>query len=124
MNKRLALALVVLMFGTTVVFAQHDHSAASAQANAHEGQADPMQECQKHHAESAAALDEAATTLSRAEQLTDPEQVKAAIESAQKSIAEAKHHLGMCPMVQGEMTTKGAMDHTQHKMKCMSKDSQ
>lgn len=129
MNRRLALILVVLLLavsGASVAFAQHDHSSAPAQASPPEGQDDPMEECQKHHAEGAAALDQAATTLARAEQSTDPDQVKAAIDSAKKSIAEAKHHLSMCPMAQGGTADHSATDqsqHLQHKMKCMSKGS-
>ena len=130
MNRNLALILVALIFvvgGASAALAQHDHSADSAQASTPEGQVDSMQECQKHHLEGAAALDQAATTLARAKQLTDADQLKAAIESAERSIAEAEHHLSMCPMAQGAATDHSATHHSQHQqhnMKCMSKDSQ
>ena len=130
MNKRLVLIVVVLVLtvsSASTALAQHNHSADSAQASTPEGQVDPMQECQKHHLEGAAALDQATTTLARAKQLTDADQLKAAIESAEKSIAEAKHHLSRCPMAQGAATDHSATDlsqHQQHKMKCTSKDSQ
>lgn len=129
MNRNLALILVVLILvvgGASAALAQHDHSADSAQASTPEGQVDSMQECQKHHTEGAAAIDRAATNLARAKQLTDPEQIRAAIDSAENEIAEAKHHLSMCVMAQDGNTDHSTMDHPQHqqhKMKCMSKDS-
>lgn len=117
--------LVLVVLGTSAALAQHNHSAASAQASAPETQADPMQECQKHRAEVAAALDQAATSLARAKQLTEPEQVRAAIASAENQVAAAKHHLSMCPMAKDGSADHSRMDqsqHPQHKMDCMSKD--
>lgn len=129
MNRRSLLVAVVLVMSLSVstAFAQHTHSGSSAQASTPEIKDDPMQECQRHHAEGAAALDQAGATLARARQLTDADQMQAAIELSQKQIAEAKHHLSMCPMAQAGSMDHSAMDdsqHQQHKMKCMSKDSQ
>jgi hypothetical protein len=121
------MVLVLVVSGASSAFAQHNHSATSAQTSAPESQGDPMQECQKHHAEGAAALGQAATDLARAKQLTDADQMRAAIALAEKQIAQAKHHLSMCPMIQGGSTDLSAVDHSQHqqhKMKCMPKDSQ
>ena len=122
MHHRSALIAVLFLvsFAGPTAFAQHNHSATAAQTSAPVTQSeDLIQQCHKHHMEGVAALDQAAANLAQAKQLFDPDDIRGAIDSAQKQIAEAKHHFGMCPMVQD-----GDVDHSQHKMKCMSKDSQ
>ena len=123
----LIIAIVILLaLSSSLALAQHQHSATPPQNTSSEVQPDPMQECQKHHAEATAALDQAVAKLGEAKRLSDG-QMRAAIESAEQQIGEAKHHLSMCPMAKG-----GSMDHSGtgvsqqqgHKMKCMSKDSQ
>ena len=127
MTKRFAYILAVsflIMVGASTALAQHNHSGASPQAAP---QAEPVQECQKHHSESLAALDEAAASLANAKQATDPAQMRVAIDSADKQIAAAKHHLNMCPMVQDGTADRKADSPEQQrgrKMKCMSNDSQ
>ena len=129
MNHRSALFIALMMLvsvSSSIALAQHQHSAAPAQTKAPDVQSDPMQQCQQHHAEGVDALDRAAKSLAQTKQLSDADQIRAAIDTAQQQIAEAKHHLSMCPMAQDGSNHTGT-DHSQHqghKMKCMSKDSQ
>lgn len=138
-KSHLSLTLIVILVGilwSLNVYAQHQHDAMSDQGQAAaagkqtdnaEANTDPMQECQKHHADGTAALAQAETTLEQARSMTDPAQMKSAIETAQEQIGQAKHHFGMCPMNRstGENHDHISGTHRGHEgMKCMDRDSQ
>ena len=124
--KMLAVAiLTALVLSLTLAaagYAQHNHLSQAAPAT--DSSANPMQECQKHHTEGVAALDEAEASLAKLKGTSLSAETRAAIDSAEQQIATAKHHFSMCPMTE-QMMESGGMSASQppEKMKCMSKAS-
>lgn len=126
MKMRAIAILPILVLSLTFAaagYAQHTHLSQAAPAK--ESSANPMQECQKHHAEGSAALDQAEASLLKLKGTSLSDETRAAIDSAEQQIATAKHHLSMCPMANGKMMESGGMSANQpsEKMKCMSKVS-
>ena len=124
MKMKVVAVLTVLVIALSATsYAQHKHTPAPASAT--DAAVNPMQDCQKHHAEGVAALDEAEASLSKLKEESLSVEARAAIDSAKQQITAAKHHLSMCPMSEGQMMGSGGMNPnlSPEKMKCMSKSS-
>jgi hypothetical protein len=61
-----------------------------------------------------AALDKLEKTIAAGRESNDPAKMKAALDQAQTQLAEAKHHMSMCPMMSDGMMHHGNMDHMEH----------
>lgn len=109
--------LASLVMSASLLLAQHDHGASQA-VSPHMAM---MQECQKHQSELTALMDQMSKTLADAKELSNPEDMRAAMENAQSQLAEVKHHIGRCPMANG--MTNDSHGHMQHS-KCMSDQQQ
>jgi hypothetical protein len=116
--------LLALVLGAGVAVAQQDHMAMPDQSGKPNPE-DMMKACHKHSAESMAALDKLEKTIATGRESNDPAKMKAALDTAQKQLAEAKHHMSMCPMMSGNMQ-HGGMEHMNHMdhMKGMSDESE
>jgi hypothetical protein len=55
-----------------------------------------MKECNEHHQAMTKSLDQASKTLEGAKQSNDPAKMRAAIDQAQKQLADMKEHMSMC----------------------------
>jgi len=55
-----------------------------------------MKECSEHHQAVTKSLDQTSKTLEGAKQSNDPDKMTAAIDQAQKQIADMKDHMTMC----------------------------
>lgn len=55
-----------------------------------------MKQCNEHHQAMTKNMDEATKTLEGAKQSNDPAKMRAAIDRAQKQLAEMKEHMNMC----------------------------
>jgi hypothetical protein len=55
-----------------------------------------MKECSEHHQAVTKSLDQTSKTLEGAKQSNDPDKMRAAIDQAQKQIADMKDHMTMC----------------------------
>jgi hypothetical protein len=55
-----------------------------------------MKECSEHHQAVTKSLDQTSKTLEGAKQSNDPDKMRAAIDQAQKQIADIKDHMTMC----------------------------
>jgi hypothetical protein len=70
-----------------------------------------------------ATMDKLGKTIAAGRESKDPAEMKAALVEAQKQLAEAKHQMGMCPMMSNmQQDDMGNMDHM--KMKSMSESQQ
>ncbi len=115
--------LLALVLGAGVAVAQQDRMAMPDQSQAKPNSEDMMKACHKHGAESMAALDKLEKTIAAGRESNDPAKMKAALDTAQKQLAEAKHHMSMCPMMSGGNMQHGGMEHMDH-MKGMSDESE
>jgi phage shock protein A len=68
-----------------------------------------IKQCHEHHHAMTQKMDEASKTLEEAKQSNDLAKVRAAIDQAQKQLAEMKEHMNMC----------GTMMHMMEKMQGM-----
>ena len=55
-----------------------------------------MKECSEHHQAVTKSLDQTSKTLEGAKQSNDPAKMRAAIDEAQKQLADMKDHMTMC----------------------------
>lgn len=108
---KLAIVTLALLLSAGLVLAQHNH--AASQSNRAASGDDMMKACQKHGSETMAALDKLEKTIAAGRDSNDPSKMKAALDDAQKQLAEAKHHMSMCPMMSGA-TMQHDMNNMQH----------
>jgi hypothetical protein len=120
-NAILAVFLAVVL-SAGVAVAQQDHSSMTDQPQSTSSSDDMMKGCHKHGSESMAALDKLGKTIATGRESNDPAKMKAALDTAQTQLAEAKHHMNMCPMMNGGKMQSGGMEHMGH-MNGMSDDS-
>lgn len=105
---------LALVLCTGAAVAQHDHSAMTEQPQitpTSPTSRDMMKSCQKHGSETMAALDKLENTIAAGRESKDPAKMKAALDTAHEQLAEAKHHMSMCPMMSGGNTQQGDMEH-------------
>jgi hypothetical protein len=57
---------------------------------------DMMKDCMKHHQAGMKSIDQMSKTLEGAKQSSDPDKMRAAIDQAQKQLAEMKDHMAVC----------------------------
>lgn len=55
-----------------------------------------MKECSEHHQAVTKSLDQTSKTLEGAKESNDPDKMRAAIDQAQKQLADMKEHMTMC----------------------------
>ena len=55
-----------------------------------------MKECSEHHQAVMKSLDQTSNTLEGAKQSNDPDKMRAAIDQAQKQLADMKDHMAVC----------------------------
>ncbi len=113
--KQAMVLLVTMAVVAGLALAQHTHAAMTEGVQGQQSTSeDMMKSCQKHGSETMAALDKLEKTIASGRESSDPLKMKAALDQAQKELAEAKHHMSMCPMMSGGMMHHGNMDHMQH----------
>ncbi len=114
---------LALVLSAGVAVAQQDHAAMTDQSQTKPGSEDMMKGCQMHRSGTMAALDKLEKTIAAGRKSKDPAKMKAALDTAQKQLAEAKHQMSMCPTMSGGNMHDGGMDHMGH-MNGMSGDSE
>jgi hypothetical protein len=122
-SKAVMTVLLTLVLGIGAAVAQHDHGAMTDQSQNKPNSEDMMKACHKHGSEASAALDKLEKTIAAGRESNDPARMRAALDTAQKQLAEARHHVSMCPMMSSGNMQHGSMDHMDH-MKNMSGDSE
>jgi hypothetical protein len=98
-SNAMLMALLTLVLSAGVAMAQQEHAAMTDQSQTKPGSEDMMKGCHKHGSEAMVALDKLEKTIAAGRESNDPVKMKAALNTAQKQLAEAKHHMGMCPMM-------------------------
>jgi hypothetical protein len=69
-----------------------------------------MKECSEHHQAVTKSLDQTSKTLEGAKQSNDPDKMRAAIDQAQKQLADVKDHMAVCAKMMNMMQkTQGGM---------------
>lgn len=119
--KAFLMVFLAVVVSAGVAIAQHNHAAMTEQSQSTPSSEDMMKSCQKHGSETRAALDKLEKTIAAGRESSDPARMKAALDQAQAQLAEAKHHMSMCPMMSGSAMPQGSMQHMNHmNMKGMS----
>ena len=62
-----------------------------------------MKECQTHCQETTASIDQMKTTMEKAQQSNDPEQMREALAQAQQPLAAMKEHMASCMSMMQQM---------------------
>jgi hypothetical protein len=122
-SNALLTVLLSLVLSAGVAMAQQDHAAMTDQSQTKPGSEDMMKGCQMHRSGTIAALDKLEKTIAAGRKSKDPSKMKAALDAAQKQVAEAKHQMSRCPMMSGDNMHDGGMEHTGH-MNDVSGDSE
>jgi hypothetical protein len=94
--------------------AQHNHAAMTSESQTTQTSDDMMKSWRKHGSETMATLDKLEKTINAGRESNDPAKMKAALSEAQAQVAEAKHHMSMCPMMSGGTMQQGNMQHMNH----------
>ncbi len=82
---------------------------------------DMMKECRKHCEATTNSIDQTMRMMEEARQSNDPAKMRAALDSAQKPLAEMKDHMAMCMQMMDRMRqTHGCADPSK---KCMNPGS-
>src|ERR1051326_9031350 len=68
-----------------------------------------MKQCHEHHDAMTKNMDEASKALDGAKQSNDPAKMRAAIDQAQKQLAEMNEHMSMCGNMMNMMEKMGGM---------------
>lgn len=113
-TKKVVWLAVLALVISAAAAAQHDHNAMTSQAQSKSGSEEMIKNCQKHGSEAAAVLDKLDKTIASGRQSDDPAKMKAALNEAQAQLAEARHHMSMCPMMSGASMQHGNMQHMDH----------
>lgn len=101
--------LASLLMSASLFLSQHAHGASQG-VSPH---MTTMQECQKHQSEMTALVERMSKTLADAKALSNPEDMRAAMENAQSQLAEMKQHISMRSMANGIMhDSHGNMQHS------------
>ena len=103
MNRHYGLlAIAVAAFLTASVVAQSQSSSgrATASPSSQRGQtmsmADMMKSCQEHCQSTSKTIDQLTRTIDEARTSNDPAKMRAALDQAQKPLADMKEHMSMC----------------------------
>src|SRR5579883_2860 len=121
MQSRRVIVFILALFmfvGTTPgVFAQHNRNAMSPGTSP-----DIMEQCRKQRSEMAALVDQMSETLTAGRELSNPEEMRAAIEKAESQLTEIRQHMSTCPMTNDGVTSDSG-GHTRGR-KCMGNRQQ
>lgn len=115
--------LLVLVLSAGAAMAQQDHAGMTDQPQSKTTSDDMMKGCQKHSPEMKAAMDRLEKTIAAGRESNNPAKMEAALVEAQKQLAEAKHQMSMCPMMNGGNMQQDGMGNMDH-MKSMSEHEQ
>jgi hypothetical protein len=122
-SNALLTVLLAVVLSAGVAMAQQDHAAMTDQSQTKPGSEDMMKSCQMHRSGTMAALDKLEKTIAAGRKSKNPAKMKAALDAAQKQLAEAKHQMSMCPMMSGGNMHDGGMEPMGH-MNGMSGNSE
>ena len=98
-------ASTTLLFVFTMFVAAEHSSGQQKQSSPQKGEMKSMEpmsmdkmmkECSEHHQAMTKAMDQMSKTLEDAKQSNDPANMRAAIDQAQKQLANMKEHMNMC----------------------------
>ncbi len=103
--KRVLLLVLALVLSATILLAQNQAASTPSKTGPHK-QGGRCPEMTATNAD----LDQLEKTLASGRESNDPAKMKAALEQAQTQLADARHHMSMCPMMNG-----GKMQHTSMK---------
>lgn len=102
MKRFSAIAAVVALFGIGAMAQQQDTNKSASQAGQQQpaqGQmsmADMMKGCQEHCQTAMKSTDALAKTMADARASNDPAKMRAALEQAEKPLADMRQHMKMC----------------------------
>lgn len=98
-NTFLAIAAALLLGGSALA----QQKPSTTQDKPQMSMDDMMKGCREHCEKTSASIDRMMQTMDQAKQSNDPERMRAALDQAQKPLADMKQHMSMCMNMMGMM---------------------
>jgi hypothetical protein len=103
MNALLAIAAALLLGGAALAQQDQQQKPPMTQSKPQMSMDDMMKGCREHCEQTSASIDELMKTMDEAKQSNDPAKMRAALDQAQKPLADMKQHMNMCMNMMGMM---------------------
>ena len=101
-NRFLAIGAALLLSGSALA-QQNQQQKPSTQGKPQMSMDEMMKGCREHCEQTSASIDRMMQTMDEARQSNDPAKMRAALDQAQKPLAEMKQHMNMCMNMMGMM---------------------
>lgn len=102
-NTFLAIGAALLLGGSALAQQGQQQKPSAMQGKPQMSMDDMMKGCREHCEQTSASIDRMVQTMDEAKQSNDPEKMRAALDQAQKPLAEMKQHMSMCMNMMGMM---------------------
>jgi hypothetical protein len=102
-NTFLAIGAALLLSGSALAQQDPQQKPSATQEKPQMSMENMMKGCQEHCQQTTASIDRLMQTMKEAEQSNDPAKMRAALDQAQKPLAEMKQHMNMCTNMMGMM---------------------
>jgi uncharacterized protein YlxW (UPF0749 family) len=103
MNALLAIAAALLLGGSALAQQDQQQKPPMTQSKPQMSMDDMMNGCREHCEQTSASIDALMKTMDEAKQSNDPAKMRAALDQAQKPLADMKQHMNMCMNMMGMM---------------------
>ena len=102
-NTVLAIGAALLLSGSALAQQDQQQKPSTTQEKPQMSMDNMMKGCREHCQQTSASIDGLVQTMDEAKQSNDPEKMRAALDQAQKPLAEMKRHMSMCMNMMGMM---------------------
>lgn len=99
----LAIAAALLIGGSTLAQQNQQQKPSTTQEKPQMSMDDMMKGCREHCEQTSASIDQLMKSMDEATQSNDPARMRAALDQAQKPLADMKQHMNMCMNMMGMM---------------------
>jgi len=99
----LAIAAALLLGGSALAQQTPQQKPATMQDKPQMSMDGMMKGCQEHCQQTSASIDQLMKSMDEAKQSNDPAKMRAALDQAQKPLADMKQHMNMCMNMMGMM---------------------
>lgn len=95
-NTFLAIGAALLLGGSALAQQEPQQKPPTTQGKPQMSMDDMMKGCREHCAQTSASIDRMTQSMDEAKQSNDPAKMRAALDQAQKPLADMKQHMDMC----------------------------
>ena len=102
-NAFLAIGAALLLSGSALAQQDQQQKPSTTQEKPQMSMDTMMKSCMEHCQQTSASIDRLTQTMNEAKESNDPAKMRAALDEAQKPLAEMKQHMSMCMNMMGMM---------------------